>query len=94
VWAEPWYYRPSYVSSLVRGLSAYASFIQSAPTIVLGDFNSNPCFGDSHFEWVRLLDDLGLVSAYHLHTGEPPGRESTWATCSDHVPLIVDLNMP
>ena len=132
VWAKPWYYRPSYVSSLVRGLSAYASFIQSAPTIVLGDFNSNPCFGESHFEWVRLLDDLGLVSAYHLHTGEPPGRErrptyfhratggepyhidycfipktwtshlvhvtvgrkSTWSTSSDHVPLIVDLNLP
>jgi len=106
VWAKPWYYRSSYVSSLVRGLSAYASFIQSAPTIVLGDFNSNPCFGESHFEWVRLLDDLGLVSAYHIDYCFIPmtwtshlvhvtvGRKSTWSNSSDHVPLMVDLNLP
>ena len=106
VWAKPWYYRASYVSSLVRGLSAYASFIQSAPTIVLGDFNSNPCFGESHFEWVRLLDDLGLVSAYHIDYCFIPktwtshlvhvtvGRKSTWSNSSDHVPLMVDLNLP
>jgi endonuclease/exonuclease/phosphatase family metal-dependent hydrolase len=132
VWAKQGDRRPPYAGSLVRGLTAYASFIRSAPTIVLGDFNSNPCFGDSHSEWFRLLDDLGLVSAYHLHTAEAPGRErrstyfhratggepyhidycfipkdwssrlirvavgrkNTWSTLSDHVPLIVDLNLP
>jgi endonuclease/exonuclease/phosphatase family metal-dependent hydrolase len=75
VWAKQWDSRPAYARAVVRGLSAYAAFIRSAPTIVLGDFNSNPRFGRSDLEWFHLLDDLGLVSAYHLHTGEAPGRE-------------------
>jgi endonuclease/exonuclease/phosphatase family metal-dependent hydrolase len=68
VWAQN---LPSYVSAVLAGLNAYSRFIQEAPTVVLGDFNSAPSLQDpdarlAHATLLeRLRSDWGLVSAYH-----------------------------
>lgn len=81
VWAKPSPQRPKYVSTLRRGLAAYSSFMKSAPTVVLGDFNSNSYFnsrlGTEHEDLVGWLhDEAGLISSYHAFYGEPQGGET------------------
>ena len=78
-----WAHRePTYVRGVAAALDAYATAIRSAPTVLLGDFNSNKLWdGDepdiSHSTLVaRLRDDFGLVSAYHAFHGEAQGAES------------------
>jgi len=78
-----WAHRePTYVRGVAAALDAYATAIRSAPTVLLGDFNSNKVWdGDepdiSHSTIVlRLRDEFGLVSAYHAFHGEAQGAES------------------
>lgn len=69
VWAAP---RPSYVRSMLGALEAYAEFLKSGPSVIVGDFN---CFArwegkapSSHHVKLerRLREDFDLVSAYHV----------------------------
>ena len=51
-------------------------------TVILGDFNSNVVWDRlhgqrNHTTATRLLQERGLVSAYHYVTSEAPGQEST-----------------
>ncbi len=70
-----------YVRGTHRAVASSRRLIGSAPTVMLGDFNSNAIWdhehpaGLSHSALVRVLDGLGLVSAYHDHSGEPHGQE-------------------
>lgn len=76
VWVKPWPTIRGYVTALLRGLAAYGPFIRTRPTIVLGDLNSNPYWGGAHFEVLKVMEELRLVSAYHVYNGETPGKET------------------
>jgi exodeoxyribonuclease III len=56
-------------------------FAESIPTVICGDFNSNPVFDPgrkkkTHSNVVQLLTDRGLASAYHEFFSEPHGAET------------------
>jgi endonuclease/exonuclease/phosphatase family metal-dependent hydrolase len=56
-------------------------FKADCPTVICGDFNSNPIFDPgrkkrTHSNVVRLLAERGLHSAYHEHFSETHGSES------------------
>jgi exodeoxyribonuclease-3 len=114
----------------------YRPFLTAQPSIVAGDFNGN-VFWDKKRRYHRfaevdaILQSLGLVSAYHHHTGVALGEEtastyfefrrtedayhidyvyipvkmagrmremtvcqpSEWLTASDHVPVVVEIEM-
>lgn len=76
VWVKPWPTIRGYVTALLRGLAAYGPFIRTRPTIVLGDLNSNPYWGGAHFDVLKVMEELRLVSAYHVYNGETPGKET------------------
>jgi hypothetical protein len=79
VWAQP---EPNYSEALRRGLSIYRGLLTAAPSVLVGDFNSSVAWDaehgrSDHQELDRQLrEDFGLVSAYHVATGERPGSES------------------
>jgi len=79
VWAKP-YGSPrlsDYINSLLLGLLAYGDFIRSAPTVVVGDFNSSPCFGPLHWAVTSpLTNTLRMASAYHYYFKEFEGEET------------------
>jgi endonuclease/exonuclease/phosphatase family metal-dependent hydrolase len=79
VWAQP---EPSYSEALRRGLVVYRDLLLAGPTVLLGDFNSSVAWDDQHGRSdhreldAQLVCEYGLVSAYHVATGERPGAES------------------
>ena len=81
VWSKP-HHRFPYVEGIHEAVRIYRTLIASRPTVILGDFNSNPIWdhqhrpGWSHSDLIARLRDLGLVSAYHAFHGEAPGKES------------------
>jgi len=67
---------------LRRAFGKYREFINSAPTVIGGDWNSNkiwdkPGWRINHMTKVDILDGMGIGSAYHTVTGEPQGEEKT-----------------
>jgi hypothetical protein len=82
VWAQSDNGVPGYVANVRRAIEKYDDFIREAPTVIAGDFNSSAFFDRPgrahHAELVEKLEtDLGLFSAYHRHTGEAHGAESS-----------------
>ncbi len=74
--------RKHQLGPLRRALSKYRDFIRSGPLVIGGDLNNNaiwdrPGWRINHMTKVALLDDLGLVSAYHALRGEAHGEETT-----------------
>jgi hypothetical protein len=76
IWAHP---TPTYVRSILGALDHYGDFLRSAPSLIVGDFNSHT-FWDyqsrtaNHSVLVRRLDEeFGLVSAFHAFA-ERDGR--------------------
>lgn len=68
VWAQPGNKAPRYVNTLFQGIEAHRRFIDSRPTVFLGDLNSAhiPSTRGSHLRFVEMLRDRHrLVSAYH-----------------------------
>jgi len=84
VWAMPDRLRThSYSGQIYLALAAYRSFIQSADTVVLGDFNSSQRTTPgsrlgNHASLTLNLKDLWLVSAYHQFYLERQGQEKRW----------------
>lgn len=115
------------------GIVSREKWIRERQTVLLGDFNNCASYKNSGWkELKKLIDSLGLVSAYHSYFGEEFGEEtrqthfhrgkethgfhldycflpsawvkhitkvevgtySDWDKVSDHVPLIVDLDLP
>ena len=65
---------------LRRALTSYQDFLQSGPTVIGGDWNSNaiwdkPGWRINHMSKVHILEDMGLRSAYHSLRGELHGAE-------------------
>ena len=62
-------------------LTRYRDFLTGRPAVVAGDWNSNtiwdkPGWRVNHMHKIRVLDDMGLASAYHAVTGERQGEET------------------
>jgi len=71
-----------YVRAAVKAVEIYRELFLSAPTVLMGDLNSNtiwdaehPC-DQNHSALVRSLDELGLISTYHHFFNEAHGCES------------------
>jgi exodeoxyribonuclease III len=80
VWTVPHPESRLYVHCLFEALETYSELLRSPRVVWAGDFNCNPRFDKpSHrFKFQDLvprLEALGLVSLYHLRTGEPHGEE-------------------
>ncbi|NRF70286.1 hypothetical protein HLB44_25075 [Aquincola sp. S2] len=78
VWTWP---APSYTRAFMNGLSAYAGLLRRGPAVVAGDFNGSPAFDKptQRIKWwtngFSLLQDAGLVSAYHAFNAVAFGDE-------------------
>jgi exodeoxyribonuclease III len=73
--------RHPYVQAVIRAVEVYRDLLRAQPAVVVGDFNSNSIWdrkrrGRDHSALVRLLADLGLVSAYHTFHREAQGAET------------------
>jgi exodeoxyribonuclease-3 len=67
---------------LRRALTRYRALLTATPAIIAGDLNHNviwdkPGWRGNHATSVRLMSELGLVSAYHAVRGEAHGQETT-----------------
>ncbi len=75
IWAKP-----PYAATVLRALDTYSTFLGAAPSLVLGDFNSNaeldPGRAVNHLSVDQRLNQLGLESAYHAFFDEPQGGET------------------
>jgi hypothetical protein len=65
----------------LRAFQAYAPWLASHPTVIIGDFNANaiwdlPRVPGTYHDTKRELEALGYVSVYHARSGEPHGSES------------------
>jgi len=63
-------------------VSSHADFLSSAPSLIMGDFNSNTVWdhehpGRNHSMLVERLHGLGLQSVYHRANGVGHGAETT-----------------
>ncbi len=75
VWASAPYIEEYYIYQTIN-FDKY-----SKSTIVMGDFNSNAIWDKDHGKRnhsvvVRELSEIGLLSAYHVVTGEKAGQET------------------
>ena len=79
VWTKP---KPGYSLGLWQELDAHREFLLAAPSVVLGDFNTNArwkhprAVADHDRVVTRLETEFGLVSAYHAHHGVAQGAEA------------------
>ncbi|WP_411375738.1 endonuclease/exonuclease/phosphatase family protein [Arthrobacter sp. MPF02] len=63
-------------------IDRHAGFLSSAPSLIIGDFNSNTVWdrehpGRTHSMLVKKLEALGLQSVYHKSHSQPHGKETT-----------------
>jgi hypothetical protein len=71
-----------YVRAAVKAVDLYRELFLAAPTVLMGDLNSNTIWDAehpahlNHSALVSQLEELGLVSAYHHHYHEVHGRET------------------
>lgn len=76
-----WSQRP-YVDDVLRTLRTHPDLLRSAPSVVMGDFNSGtrisgePGASLGHERIVNAFDELGLVSAYHAFHRVDHGKEA------------------
>jgi exodeoxyribonuclease-3 len=80
VWSKANQKHP-YVEAVVKAVRLYRHLF-TQPVVLLGDLNSNTFWDTNHDDdrnhsaLVRLLSEMGLVSAYHAFRDEPHGGES------------------
>jgi endonuclease/exonuclease/phosphatase family metal-dependent hydrolase len=71
----------NYIGQVYHALMEHPEWFGHLPVILAGDLNSNKIWDahrkvGNHSAVMKLLDERGLVSAYHEHFGEPQGEES------------------
>lgn len=75
-----------YVMGVVKAVEAYRSLVEQAPTVLIGDLNSNAIWDGwhpkhlNHSALIGLLGSLGIESSYHWFFKENHGAE-TRPTC-------------
>jgi endonuclease/exonuclease/phosphatase family metal-dependent hydrolase len=71
-----------YVRGMHRAVDQCRRLFRRAPTVMLGDFNSNSIWDHEnppdrcHGALVEKLSGLGLISSYHAYYGETQGAET------------------
>jgi exodeoxyribonuclease-3 len=73
--------RKHQLGPLRRALTLYRAWLSERPSVVAGDLNSNviwdkPGWRINHATQVKILEGIGLVSAYHRFHGEAHGEET------------------
>lgn len=81
-WVNSGGLRKHRLGPLRRALTRYRDLLAGQPALVAGDLNHNviwdrPGWRGNHATAVRLMSELGLVSAYHAIRGEAHGQETT-----------------
>lgn len=78
-----WAIGPRYTADVCASLAAYDNFLHAAPTLIIGDLNCGPSLsaGDGtttrgHAAFVKRIETLGFVSAYHAFHRVPNGAET------------------
>jgi hypothetical protein len=98
VWskASPGY---RYIEAVVHAVEMYKELFTAAPTVLIGDLNSNVIWDSihppelNHSALVKLLTSFGLVSSYHYFHDEPYGKESLptyYFRWNEHKPYHID----
>lgn len=69
-----------YVEQVWKAVHYYDALLTDTKTILIGDFNSNKIWDLEHKEKthssvVKLLEDKGIFSTYHLHHKQTQGTE-------------------
>lgn len=69
-----------YIEQIWKAIHYYDSLLTNTKTILLGDFNSNKIWDRQHKEKnhssvVKLLEDKGIFSTYHLYYKQTQGAE-------------------
>ena len=69
-----------YVEQVWKAVHHYDSLLTNTKTVLVGDFNSNKIWDkkhriSNHSNVVKLLENKGIVSAYHLHHKQIQGAE-------------------
>jgi exodeoxyribonuclease III len=69
-----------YVEQVWKALHHYDNLLTNTRTILAGDFNSNTIWDrkrrqSNHSNVVKLLEDKGIFSSYHLHNKQAQGTE-------------------
>ena len=89
--------QPSYVGGILRGLDCYREFLQGAPSIVIGDFNSpgNDARSRSHHAALedRLLTEFALMNAWRVYaerTGQPIDEPTYYLQRQNDRPFHID----
>lgn len=93
VWTKP---RPTYVRALLNALCRYREFLQSKPSVIVGDFNSHSRWDNkdpeaNHSVLVKALEDeYGLTSAYHVKHGTTEEKPTLYWYWRDDQPFHID----
>lgn len=71
----------SYIGQVYHALLSHPEWFGHRPVVIAGDWNSNKIWDykrkvGCHSDVVKILTDLGLVSAYHEKFGEEQGSET------------------
>lgn len=69
-----------YIEQIWKAIHYYDALLTNTKTILIGDFNSNKIWDNQHKEKshssvVKLLEDKGIFSTYHLHHKQTQGTE-------------------
>lgn len=69
-----------YIEQVWKAVHHYDTLLTDTKTILIGDFNSNKIWDRKHRESnhssvVKLLEDKGIYSSYHLHHKQAQGSE-------------------
>jgi exonuclease III len=71
----------NYIGQVYGALTTHPEWFSHRPVVLAGDLNSNKIWDShrkvgNHSAVMKLLDERGLVSAYHEYFREPQGEES------------------
>ena len=69
-----------YVTQVWKAIHHYSNLLKDTKTILLGDFNSNKIWDkkrriSNHSNVVKILEEKGIFSTYHLHHKQEQGAE-------------------
>lgn len=69
-----------YITQIWKAINYYDTLLTCKQTLLIGDFNSNRIWdrkhrASNHSSVVKLLEDKGIKSAYHLHFKQLQGEE-------------------
>ncbi len=69
-----------YIEQVRKSIYFYDDLMTNKQTLIVGDFNSNTIWdkkhrASNHSNVVKLLEDKGIISLYHLYHKQVQGKE-------------------